>query len=62
MNLSVIGKITGWGQFALQLLGQVATTGLPTGAFGWLGLLTSLATAVGIHAASSTDGTPPAAK
>lgn len=46
----------GWGQFGLQLFGQVASQGLPHSAIGWVGLVGSLAMAVGMHAAASTDG------
>lgn len=56
MNNTHLGKIFGWGQFALNTLGQLFTNGIPTNALGWLSLLGSLATAVGLHAASSTDG------
>jgi len=56
MNASLVGKVTGWGQFALQLFSQVAAVGLPHNAIGWVGLAGSLAMAVGMHAASSTDG------
>lgn len=57
MNATNTGKIFGWAQFGLQVLGTVFAGGLPTGIVGWAGLLGSLATAVGVHAASSTDGT-----
>jgi hypothetical protein len=56
MQAALIGKILGWGQFLFQVLGQVFAGGLPHGTVGWLGLAGSLATAVGLHAASSTDG------
>jgi hypothetical protein len=54
---SILAKILGWGQFGLSVLGQVATSGAPHGAFGWLGLAGSLLTAVALHASSNTDGT-----
>lgn len=54
---SNIAKIFGWGQFGLNTVGTLIGNGLPHGAFGWLGILTSLLTAVGVHAASTTDGT-----
>lgn len=56
MNASLVGKVTGWGQFGLQLFSQVAATGLPHNAVGWVALAGSLAMAIGMHAASSTDG------
>jgi hypothetical protein len=56
INTSLIGKIMGWGQFALTALGQVATAGLPATPIGWVSLFASLAMAIGTHAASSTDG------
>lgn len=56
MNSALVGKVMGWGQFALQCFQQVATNGIPHGAIGWLGTLGSLAMAIGVHAASSTDG------
>lgn len=56
MNNSLLAKIAGWGQFALNALTQVATTGLPTGVFGWVGLGASLLMAIGTHAASNTGG------
>jgi len=56
MTNTTLGKVLGWGQFAFNILGQLLGGGVPTTAPGWLGLLGSLAAAVGIHAASSTDG------
>lgn len=56
MTSAVVGKVLGWGQFAFQLLGQLFAGGIPTTPVGWLGLAGSLATAIGLHAASSTDG------
>lgn len=53
---SNLAKIFGWGQFGLQVVGTAVQQGLPHGLFGWLGLVTSLLTAVGVHAASATDG------
>jgi len=57
MTNQLLGKVLGWGQFVFQIAGQLFGAGVPTNATGWLGLLGSLAAAVGIHAASSTDGT-----
>jgi hypothetical protein len=57
MNATNTGKIFGWAQFGLNVLGQALAGGLPVNAGGWLSLLGSLAAAVGVHAASSTDGT-----
>ena len=54
---SVWAKIAGWLQFALQAGNQVTTAGSPHGWAAWLTTLASLAAAVGIHAAASTDGT-----
>lgn len=56
MNNAQLGKIFGWGQFVLQTVAQVIANGIPTGPLGWIGLIGSLATAVGIHAAAKTDG------
>lgn len=56
MQSATVGKILGWGQFLFQVLGSAFGAGIPTTVVGWLGLAGSLATAVGIHAASSTDG------
>jgi hypothetical protein len=56
MQAAAVGKIVGWGQFLFQVLGSVFGGGIPTTVVGWLGLAGSLATAVGIHAAASTDG------
>jgi hypothetical protein len=50
-----IAKIGGWAQFALQLGAQVAQN-TPHGWQSWLTMAGSLLAAVGIHAASSTDG------
>jgi hypothetical protein len=57
MKTHLIGKIFGWAQFLLQVLAQATQGGLPHGAGGWIGLIGSLAAAIGIHAASNTDGT-----
>lgn len=56
INTSLIGKIMGWGQFALNALGTIATAGIPATPMGWVSILASLAMAVGTHAAASTDG------
>ena len=56
MNSALVGKVMGWGQFALQCFAQLATAGLPHNAIGWVSTLGSLAMAVGVHAAASTDG------
>ena len=54
----ILAKIFGWTQFGVTAITQlVSAQGAPHGVFGWLTLLGSLAAAVGIHAASSTDGT-----
>ncbi len=51
-----LAKITGWTQFALVAGNQAF--GQPIhGWQGWLTTIASLAAGVGIHAASSTDGT-----
>jgi len=57
MNNSLLAKIAGWGQLAVQALTQFATLGVPTGVGGWAGLVASLAVAIGTHAASNTEGT-----
>lgn len=53
-----LAKIAGWGQFGLNLAGQLSQPGAPTphGALQWTQLVGSLVTAVAVHAASSTDG------
>ena len=58
MNNSTLAKIFGWLQFGTQTLGQIASspTSVPHGWAGWLTIFSSLAAAVGIHAAGSTDG------
>lgn len=56
MNSSLLAKIFGWAQFGLQVFGQVATGPLPHGWAGWTAFFGSLASAVAIHHASSTDG------
>lgn len=53
---SVLAKIAGWAQFGLVTLGQVSQQGAPHGWAQWVTLIGSLAAAVGIHAASGTDG------
>lgn len=53
----VFAKLGGWLQFAVTTVGQVSASGAPHGWAGWLTEIASLAAAVGIHAASNTDGT-----
>jgi len=53
----IFAKIGGWAQFILNVLGQVSQQGVPHGWASWLSMIGSLAAAVGIHAASNTDGT-----
>jgi hypothetical protein len=57
MNIALIGKIMGWAQFALQFFSGIGTQGLPHGFVGWSTLVGSLLTAIGVHAATKTDGT-----
>lgn len=53
--MNVLAKIMGWFQFGTQALGQVVSSGqTPHGVLQWVILGSSLATAVGIHAASNT--------
>lgn len=52
----ITAKIFGWAQFALITIGELFAHGLPTSVAGWVTLLGSLTTAIGVHAASSTDG------
>lgn len=47
-------KIFGWVQFIASVIANVV---IPTHPIGWIGEVASLATAVAVHAASSTDGT-----
>ncbi len=54
--MSLFGKIFGWAQFGLQITNQVFAQPIH-GWSGWLTSIASLAAAVGIHAASSTNGT-----
>jgi len=56
MNNALIAKVMGWGQFALNSLGTVATVGIPTNPMAWISLIGSLIMAVGTHAAAATDG------
>lgn len=51
----LLAKIAGWAFFALQLGNQVVAN-TPHGLAGWLQTAGALLAAVGIHAASSTDG------
>jgi len=52
----ILAKTLGWLQFGITAAGQVFSSA-PHGWAGWLTSLASLAAAIGIHAASSTDGT-----
>lgn len=56
MNNALLAKIAGWGQLVQNGVGQIAAGGLPTTALGWISLIGSVMTAVGIHAAAKTDG------
>jgi hypothetical protein len=51
----ILSKIGGWTQFGLTLITQLSQS-QPHGWAQWLTILASGAAAVGIHAASSTDG------
>ena len=53
---SILAKVGGWLQFAATATGQLGNTATPHGWAQWLLTLASLAGAVGIHAASNTDG------
>lgn len=53
----VLAKIGGWAQFGLQLLASFSSNPAPHGWAQWLTVIASGLAAVGIHAASSTDGT-----
>jgi len=50
-------KVFGWGLLGLQVAAQATQGGLPHGFAGWTQLAGSLLAAIGIHAASNTDGT-----
>lgn len=52
-----LAKIMGWTQFGLQALQQVSQSGQPHGWASWVTTIASGALAVGMHAASNTDGT-----
>lgn len=58
--MHIFAKIFGWGQFALNLATQIfpLVTGpnQPHGAFSWISFGASLATAIAVHGAASTDG------
>lgn len=56
MNNAIIGKVAGWAQFGFAALTQLGTVGVPTSPMGWMSWIGSLAMAIGVHAASSTDG------
>ena len=54
---SILAKVLGWVQFGISAVAQgTQAGGLPHGAFSWLTLFGSLATAIALHHASSTDG------
>jgi hypothetical protein len=57
MKTHLVAKVFGWAQFLLTVLAQATQGGVPHSAGGWIGLIGSLAAAVGIHAASNTAGT-----
>jgi hypothetical protein len=52
---SILGKILGWGQFALAGVSSIQQAA-PHTVTSWLTLAGSLLTAVALHGASSTDG------
>lgn len=56
MNSANTAKIFGWLQFALTMFGSILAGGIPHGVAAVATAVGSLATAVGVHAASSTDG------
>lgn len=56
MNSTNSAKIFGWLQFLLTTFANVATGGIPHTVVGVATLAGSLLTAVGVHAASNTDG------
>lgn len=63
MNSGTLAKIFGWLQFGVQAFGQVATNPTPLhGWASWVVMLSSLAGAVGIHAASNSGPNTPATK
>lgn len=51
-----LAKIGGWAQFGLVTLSQLAQSA-PHGWAQWLTVVASGLAAIGIHAASNTDGT-----
>jgi hypothetical protein len=55
MNATV-AKSFGWLQFAVQTLATVLANGVPHTLAAWSGLVVSIVTAIGVHAAASTDG------
>lgn len=61
IDTSTLAKLGGWIQFILQLIVPVVNRGIPHGFTAWATLIGSLLAAIGIHAASNTGGTPPAA-
>jgi hypothetical protein len=51
-------KIFGWSQFVMTAISQIASSNpVSHGWQGWVTGIASLAVAIGVHAASSTDGT-----
>lgn len=55
--MALFGKIFGWVQFGLTAASQVITPATTHGWAGWVTSIASLAAAIGIHAASSSNGT-----
>jgi len=54
----VLGKIGGWAAFGLSLLAGIGANGSPHGWAGWVALIGTLASAIGIHAASNVGQAP----
>ncbi len=52
---TVLAKVAGWSFFGLNLVAQV-TSQAPHGLAGWLQTIGAGIVAVGVHAASGTDG------
>ena len=55
----VLGKIGGWAAFGLSLLAGIGANGTPHGWAGWVALIGTLASAIGIHAASNVGQAAP---